>query len=132
MNKGVLTTQEFAEKSGVTSSTVAKWIRNGRINATKQGGKWVIPADQLASNPDTSDLKDATASTPASSNVSPQGTKEKYYTVEEFSAMTYLTPFGVDKWLKEGRLNGIKNDAGQWQVAASNLGNSNIKHLLRN
>ena len=129
MDKEVFTTQEFAEKSGVSSSTVSKWIRSRKIKAQKQEGKWLIPADQLSSKSDTPPPKDTKA---APATVQPKENTEKYYSVEEFSAMTYLTPFGVGKWLKEGRLSGIKDSAGQWQVAASNLENRTIKHLLRN
>lgn len=129
MNNGLLTTREFAEKSGVTSSTVSKWIRSGKIKAEKQAGKWFIPADQLTSKSQTPPSKDTK---PAPSVAQPKDKTEKYYSVDEFSAMTYLTPFGIAKWLKEGRLKGIKDNAGQWQVAASNIENSNIRHLLRN
>lgn len=129
MNNGVFTTQEFAEKSGVSSSTVSKWIRSGKIKAQKQGGKWLIPVDQLTSESDPPPSRQATA---APADVQPKEKTEKYYSVEEFSEMTYLTPYGVGKWLKEGRLKGAKDGAGQWQVAASNLENSIIKHLLRN
>jgi excisionase family DNA binding protein len=130
MNKGVFTTQEFAEKSGVSSSTVSKWIRSGKIKARKQDGKWLIPADQSPSKSETPPPKDTKKAAPAA--VQPKENTEKYYSVEEFSAMTYLTPFGVGKWLKEGRLKGVKDNADRWQVAASNLENSTIKRLLRN
>jgi hypothetical protein len=56
---------------------------------------------------------------------------EKAYSVSEFSAMTYLTDFGVTDWLRKGRLHGVKDKTGAWQVDASNLELPIIKRLLR-
>ena len=43
----VLTTSEFASKIGISSSSVSKLIREGKIKAEKKSGKWIISADQL-------------------------------------------------------------------------------------
>lgn len=56
---------------------------------------------------------------------------QKTYSVSEFSAMTYLTDFGVTDWLKKGRLQGIQDENGDWRVESSNLELPNIKRLLR-
>jgi predicted site-specific integrase-resolvase len=56
---------------------------------------------------------------------------QKTYSVSEFSAMTYLTDFGVTDWLKKGRLQGIQDENGDWRVDSSNLERPNIKRLLR-
>ena len=56
---------------------------------------------------------------------------QKTYSVSEFSAMTYLTDFGVMDWLKKGRLRGIRDENGDWRVDSSNLELPNIKRLLR-
>lgn len=58
-------------------------------------------------------------------------TKSNKYSIEEFSSMTYLTPFGVERFLKEGRLSGCKDASGQWQVDGSNLDREDIQRLVR-
>ena len=55
----------------------------------------------------------------------------KTYSVAEFSAMTYLTDFGVMDWLKKGRIKGIQDETGEWRIDAANLEITNIKRLLR-
>lgn len=40
--------QEFAEKTGVTSNTVRRWIREGIVKGKKIGPrKWFIPREEL-------------------------------------------------------------------------------------
>jgi predicted site-specific integrase-resolvase len=69
----------------------------------------------------------ALPATPAGS----QTAAKKSYSVAEFSAMSYLTDFGVKDWLKKGRLKGSKDENGQWQVDGASLELPNIKRLLR-
>ena len=57
--------------------------------------------------------------------------QKKTYTVAEFSAMTYLTDFGVMDWLKKGRIKGLQDESGEWRIDAANLEITNIKRLLR-
>jgi hypothetical protein len=64
---------------------------------------------------------------PASNKTVPK----KTYSVAEFSAMTYLTDFGVMDWLKKGRIKGIQDETGEWRIDAANLEITNIKRLLR-
>jgi excisionase family DNA binding protein len=56
---------------------------------------------------------------------------EKTYSVPEFAAMTYLTEQGVNEWLRIGRLQGIRQANGEWQVSASNLQVPDISRLVR-
>lgn len=135
----LLSSQEFAEKIGVSTSTVSKWLRSGKLKGSKQGGKWMISADQLTEaapaassqspvkQPQTTDACKAEPTTaPATGKAD-----KKSYTVEEFSTMTYLTPFGVERYLKDGRLSGTRSASGQWQIDGANLDKGNIQRLVR-
>lgn len=121
---GYLTTTEFARQAGISPSTVSKWLRNGKIIGRKSGGKWLIDSNQLpaepAEQPDQNPAK-----------VEAESNEDRSYTIEEFSSMTYLTPFGVEKWLKEGRLTGSKDKQGRWHVDSSNLDRPDVKRLVR-
>jgi hypothetical protein len=55
----------------------------------------------------------------------------KFFSVAEFSAMTYLTEYGVMEWLKQGRLKGQQDEKGSWQVDAANLEVADVKRLVR-
>lgn len=130
--KKYLTTQEYAEKAGISASTVSKWLRSGKLKGEKQNGKWVIPAEQSAA--ETGAAPEVSKTTPSQSAPKKSGDPKpgKLYSIEAFSAMTYLTEFGVEKWLKDGRLKGIKDKSGQWQVSAESLELVNVQRLLRN
>jgi predicted site-specific integrase-resolvase len=134
ISREYLTTQAFAQKTGVSASTVSRWLRKEKIYGQKENGKWRIPASELSKVPlDT--VVPETAATAAicapASQKAPHGAGTAHYTVEEFSAMTYLTEFGVRKWLKQGRLIVARNDSGEPLVASSNLKHPNIKRLVR-
>jgi excisionase family DNA binding protein len=120
-----LTTREYAKKMGISASTVAKWLRSGKLKGQKQNGKWIIPADssvsEIASSPDTPE-----------NTLQKRERADQFYSVEKFSDITYLTEFGVEKWLKEGRLKGVRDNSGQWQVSAESLQLHHMQHLLRN
>ena len=45
--------------------------------------------------------------------------------------MTYLTEKGVNDWLKQGKLNGEKNEKGDWLVDAASLQLPFMKKLIR-
>lgn len=45
-----MTTREFAEATGIPTATISKLIRDGKINAKKEGKAWMIPASQLESD----------------------------------------------------------------------------------
>lgn len=129
-----LSTQEFAKQAGVSPSTISKWLRSNKINGHKQGRKWMIPVDEIAkisqSKPSKA-TKQPTAE-PQETNPSPKTkTGDKTYSIEEFSAMTYLTEYGVKKWLKEGRLIGCVDGSGNPMVDAQSLESANVQRLLR-
>lgn len=128
-----LTTRQFAQKAGVSPATVSKWLREGKIQGRKDGGQWQVPIDQLSLL-----ASESTASQPAGPKADLTGTaatpsqdSDKAYTLEEFSRMTYLTPYGVERWLKEGRLKGSHNAAGQWMVDGANLMKKEVRRLVR-
>ena len=53
--------------------------------------------------------KAVAAQKPADSPKDPEPSS-KAYSIAEFSQMTYLTDFGVEDFLKKGRLNGASGD----------------------
>jgi len=125
----MLTTQQFAERASVSASTVSKWLRDGKIKGIKKGGKWMISSDQL---PGQASLEKETAiAAPAAKSETTAANPQKGYPLEQFSQITYLTPYGVERYLKEGRLSGTRDASGKWIVDASNLERSDIKHLVR-
>lgn len=123
-----LTTREYAQKIGVSPSTVSKWLRSGKLQGQKQNGKWVIAEDTATASSKTS--------SPLPQSDAPEKTERKSdiqsFSVQKFSKMTYLTELGVLKWLKEGRLKGSKDVSGEWRVSSQNLEDANVKRLLRN
>ena len=134
-----LTTREFAERTGISVSTVSQYLRDGKIKGKKESGRWMIPEDQIgrvqagaaspaAPPPKKSAEKPAAAPKPKAAGKAAGG---KAYTVEEFSRLTFLTPAGVVKYLKEGILNGDRGEDGNWMVAADSLENGRIQHLIR-
>ena len=112
----LLTTKEFAQRSGHPMKTVQKWLRNGKLNGTKIGNRWYISPAEL-SGPTT----DEGSSAPAAAS----------YSVAEFSALTYLTETGVLRWLKCGRLMGERAEDGSWTVKAESLELPQLRHLIR-
>ena len=138
-SKDFLTTQQFAAKAGVSASTVSKWIRKGRLKGEKKGGKWLIPAveiDKTTAAPAHGAAPENVAAAPVQkrpekSPSAASSTVTNSYSIKEFSDLTYLTEYGVKKWLKEGRLIMDKDGSGQPRVDASNLDIPAIKRLVR-
>ena len=146
-----LTTGEFASKIGISTSTVLKLIREKKISAEKKAGKWLISPDQLKAKAVKelrksgkkpagkktvkSAPKQITSIKPASAKkeapATSKKTTNKTYSIAEFASLTYLTEFGVQEWLKEGRLTGQQAPGGEWQIEAANLDAPAIKHLVR-
>lgn len=130
-----LSTQEFAKKAGVSASTVSKWLRTNKITGQKKSGKWIISPSELSKVTSSPQSGNAPKSSRAASlKVSPSSKPKsgtKNYTIEEFSEMTYLTAYGVEKWLKEGRLASVSDDFGQPMVSADNLDQPHVKKLIR-
>lgn len=56
---------------------------------------------------------------------------KKTFSIVEFSEMTYLTEKGVNDWLKQGKLNGEKDEKGNWLVDAASLQLPFMKKLIR-
>jgi hypothetical protein len=154
----VMTSGEFAKAAGVSTAGISKLIRDGKLKAKKEGGKWMIPQSQLdseavralkgpakpgkaASARGRQALKPAAASPPPSSAPAaaappapgkPESrTEEKTYTIPEFAAMTFLTEKGVAEWVKTGRIKGIQAENGQWRVLERNLQVADISRLVR-
>lgn len=131
----MLTSQKFAARAGVSTSTVSKWLKIGKIKGVKQGGKWMITADQLTTAPAQVSIPlappVAIKPMPVSANISEPVLGQRTYSIEEFSAMSYLTTYGVERLLKEGRLTGVKNEAGKWSVDYANVERTDIQRLLR-
>lgn len=138
-SKDSLTTQQFAMKAGVSPSTVSKWIRTEKIKGEKKGGKWFIPAAEISKISPTPPQKStpgkaATTREEAKPSGAPSPTRtagSKSFSIKEFSKLTYLTEFGVEKWLREGRLVPATDGSGQPRVDASNLDRPAIKRLVR-
>lgn len=138
-SKDFLTTQQFAKKAGVSANTVSKWIRGGKIEAEKKGRKWLIPAAEIAKAgvPSSKNipLKEAAAvpaqKKPETAQPSMPEADAKSYSIKEFSNLTYLTEFGVEKWLKEGRLIPARDASGQPRVDASSMDVPAVKRLVR-
>lgn len=128
--KDHLSTREFAKKAGVSPSTVSKWLRTNKISGQKKNGKWLISSAELDNV--TASRTGGTKKAPVRpSSVSKPEPDSENYTIQEFSAMTYLTEYGVRKWLKEGRLIGASDDSGQPMVSSSNLDQPHLKKLIR-
>jgi excisionase family DNA binding protein len=145
----LLTTKEFADRTGIAVDVVSRWVRSGKIKALKQSGRWLIAPSQLKLKAVQQAASDRPASQqkkrqPDSGPVSarkidsvgpelpiPSKATAASYSVAEFAEMSYLTERGVLLWLKEGRLRGIKDDAKQWRILADNLEDPNVKRLLR-
>ena len=56
---------------------------------------------------------------------------KKTFSVVEFSEITYLTLKGVNEWLKQGKLQGEKDEKGNWLVDAASLQLPFMKKLIR-
>jgi len=156
-----LTTSEFSKLTGIPVSTVGKLIREGKIKAKKASGKWRIAESQVKAStvkkitqvrqPKPAMTLDSDAKKTAAKTSRPSQEKKikavaaqkqadplknsepsaKAYSIAEFSQLTYLTDFGVEDFLKKGRLKGMRDRAGNWRVFADNLKNPGIRHLIR-
>ena len=134
----LLTTKEFASRSGLTVDQVTRMLREKKLMGRKQSGRWMLAIDQL----DRAGSAAGTTASPAAplsspSPAAPTGPSKPASTavgtlsVSEFSARTYLTEAGVLKWLKQGRLQGTQASGGEWRIAAASLELPGIQHVLR-
>ena len=145
----LLTSAEFAKKTGLTTASVSKLIRDGKIKATKKSGKWMIDSDQLNAKAVEAALKsdkpkakkNVAKSKPKKAATKPQKTAEpkadkpatgqKSFSIAEFAGMTFLTEKGVAEWLKTGRITGTQDAQGNWRIDAANLEVPTLKRLIR-
>ncbi|MBT8371730.1 MAG: helix-turn-helix domain-containing protein, partial [Deltaproteobacteria bacterium] len=123
---------------------VSKLIREGKIKAEKKSGKWMISRSQLKAN-SVQEFSKITrppnkikATTAAKNSAEPKKNKStkgkpaaKSYSLSDFADMTYLTQNGVKEWLKQGRLIGQQNNAGEWRIEPANLDVPDVKRLVR-
>jgi excisionase family DNA binding protein len=155
-----LSTREFSKLTGIAVSTVNRLLREGKIKGVKTAGKWKIAKSEMTAKAIQAILKpsrkgtgpgkidrmavkedkpkgsgvskasfSAATDTKASSGTSTDGPRT--YSVTEFSGLTYLTEYGVLEYLKKGRLQGVKDEKGQWRLGADNLQNPGMRHLIR-
>lgn len=148
-NKQLLTTGEFASRTGIPTSKVSRFIREGKIEAEKKSGKWMIHPSQLKAK---ALQKTGKSGVPQPGKIAAKAHKKKAaagdkksvgpekdmadlnqrsYTIAEFAEMTYLTAVGVGLWLKQGRLTGKQNEKGEWLIDAANLQVPDVKRLIR-
>ena len=134
------TSREFSDKTGIPVATVNRLLREGKIKGAKASGKWLIDRGELNTKAVKALSKTAdrpVSSKPAPKSIEKKGKKlqskptDKTYSVAEFSSLTYLTEGGVVEYIKKGRLKGIKDEQGNWQLSHENFQNPNIHHLIR-
>mgnify|MGYP006292867609 CR=1 FL=1 len=125
----LLTTKEFASRSGMTVDQVTRMLREKKLKGHKRSGRWMLPAGQLpAAGSESPKPPPEPAAPEASAAPSPGG---RTLSVAEFSAKTYLTESGVIRWLKRGRLQGRQSPGGEWRIDAASLELPYLQHLLR-
>jgi excisionase family DNA binding protein len=135
-----LTSREFSDKTGIPVATVNRLLREGKIKGAKSSGKWLIDRGELNAKAVQAFLK--TADRSISSKAAPKSVEkkgitrqfkptDKTYSVAEFSALTYLTERGVVDYIIKGRLQGARDEKGNWQLSHENLQNPRIRHLIR-
>jgi excisionase family DNA binding protein len=134
VSESQLTTKEFSQRCGRPVATVQKWLRSGKLKGTKIGSRWYIAPSELTrlSKNEPTSAAPSTSAAPRSSEAKTQNrSPESAYTVAEFSALTYLTELGVQRWLKSGRLVGQQARDGSWMVKAESLELPHLRHLIR-
>ena len=132
-----LTTGEFGSKTGMLPAQVSKLIRQGKIKAKKESGKWLIHPSELEAKA-VQDLDGGRQSTAgkvaakiAQKKSVPALSGQKTFTLSEFAEMTYLTALGVKQWIKQGHLNARQNEKGEWLIDAESLQAPNVRRLVR-
>ena len=155
-----LSTREFSELTGIAVSTVNRLLREGKIKGVKTSGKWKIDRSEMTAKAIQAILKPSPKGT-ALGKIGPMASKKnaaqgpgvsldgisaaaeaitnsgvsvdsaKTYSVSEFSGLTYLTEYGILEFLKKGRLQGVRDEKGQWRLGADNLRLPGLRHLLR-
>lgn len=114
-----MTPKQYAQAAGLSVAKVTQMLRDGRLAGEKIGNRWRIPVEA-----------NTTAATAPPEPAKGQSPSQRF-SVQAFAEMTYLTERGVEKWLREGRLAGGRDAAGQWYVAAASLDRPDVQRLLR-
>ena len=128
-NETLLTTKEFASRSGLPVAQITKMLREKKLKGQKKSGKWMIPASALQTTGASPQPERASKAAPPQTTQPSAGGPS--LSVSDFSAKTYLTEAGVLQWLKKGRLKGTQAAGGEWRVDAASLELPAVKHLLR-
>ena len=145
-NSPSLSTREFSDLTGIPVSAVSRLVREGKIKGVKVSGKWLIDRAELNAEAIRALLK--TKSHPKTSKPAgrvpqaqpahgkkvekhPSELPAKTFSVSEFSDLTYLTKKGVEEYLQKGRLQGVRDDKGNWRLGHEYLQNPGIRHLVR-
>ena len=115
-----LTTGEYSKVSGLSTTTITKMLRAGKLTGRKIDGKWAIDAEQ--SQTDVPAEKKTQETSP---------TLDKKVDLPTFANMTYLTEKGVRQWVKSGRLSAIVDEQGNLLIDADNLNRPEMRHLIR-
>jgi excisionase family DNA binding protein len=129
-----LTTKEFSQRCGKPVATVQKWLRSGKLTGTKIGNRWYISLAELDRISAIDGVPSPSAKPVDVGKTEAEGaavTPAPTYSVAEFSALTYLTEIGVQRWLKSGRLVGERASDGSWAVRAESLELPHLRHLIR-
>lgn len=121
-----ITPKQYAQAAGLSVAKVTQMLRDGQLTGEKVGNRWQIPVE---ATPGAAEAAAASTASPPSDRAP---APSQGFTVQAFAEMTYLTVQGVEKWLREGRLAGARNAAGQWYVDAANLERPDVRRLLRN
>lgn len=125
-----LSTKEYSIITGLPVAAVTKMLRSGQLSGTKRSGRWMISQDQATTKSVTSP-KTTTRESKASPSIAAKAVFKSDYSIGEFCKITYLTEFGIERWLKKGKIKGRQDDDGNWRIDADSLNLPNIKHLLR-
>ena len=137
-----LSTREFSDATGIPVSSVSRLLREGRFKGTKVSGKWLIDQSEVNSVELKAFLKEKPAGAVGryrqvqkspgkkEKKTAPEHTRQSY-SVAEFSDRTFLTARGVEEFLRQGRLQGFRDEEGNWRLGPENLQNPNIRHLIR-
>ncbi|MBL0714350.1 MAG: helix-turn-helix domain-containing protein [Desulfosarcina sp.] len=131
----LLTSREFADRSGLPLPKVTKLLRDGRIKGQKEAGKWMIPESErepaAASGPPPQPTKPQESAAAATAPSAPAVRPGQALSVAEFSARTYLTEYGVRDFLKKGILKGTQDEDSEWRIDHANLEDPRFKDLVR-
>jgi predicted site-specific integrase-resolvase len=120
-------TTEFGKILNISSLTIAKYLRAGKIKGKKIAGKWMISKQEF----DTPFIRNLSKEKAPDKTQKTEIPEPRTFSVSEFSKLTYLTEKGVLEWLKKGLITGNKNAQGDFTIDESNLEHPNIKRLIR-